>query len=235
MPKAISADDLIALGLDGAAADGMADEVNCLLRSAPAARCWQAISQRILRPRHPFPVHKFLYEAVFADWDDQCGPRPAWSPTEESQRASNIGGLMERSGFRTYEDLRRWSCENRGPFWELMVRQLGIRFSRPPSAVMDSSSDPVCPRWLVDARFNIVDSCFDAPADATAIVCRTKSGATSTWTYGDLLRWTNRSPKGLSRQDLRPVTQSAFACDDASRGHYLEQSSRRDCWRCRSR
>ena len=166
MPKEISADELVARGLHGSVAGGMADQVNSLLRSAPAVPCWQAIAQRVLRPTDPFPVHKFLYEVVFSGWDDERGPWPAWSPTEESQRATNIWRLMERRGFRTYEDLRRWSCENREQFWEVMIEQLGIRFSRPPSYVMDRSSDAACPRWLVDARFNIVDSCFDAPADA---------------------------------------------------------------------
>ncbi len=85
-----------------------------------------------------------------------------------------------------------------------MVEQLGIRFRRPPSYMMDPSSDAACPRWLVDARFNIVDSCFDAPADATAIVYRTKSGATSTWSYGELLKWTNRVANGLVESGFEP-------------------------------
>ena len=151
-----------------------------------------------------FPVHRFLYETVFSGWDDQRGPWPAWSPSEESQRATNIWRLMESRGFRTYEDLRRWSCENREQFWELMVEQLGIRFSRRPSYMIDPSSDAACPRWLVDASFNIVDSCFDAPADATAIVYRTKSGATSTWSYGELLKWTNRVANGLVESGFEP-------------------------------
>ena len=204
MPKEISAKELVELGLDGSVAGGMAEQVNSLLRSASAVQCWRALSQQVLRPCHPFSVHKFLYEAVFSGWDDQRGPWPAWSPTEESQRATNIWRLMERGGFRTYEDIRRWSCENREQFWALMVEQLSIRFSRRPSCIMDPSSDAACPRWLVDARFNIVDSCFDAPADATAIVYRTKSGATSTWSYGDLLKWTNRVANGLVESGFEP-------------------------------
>ncbi|NLS93256.1 MAG: AMP-binding protein [Planctomycetaceae bacterium] len=204
MPKEISAEELVALGLDAAVAGGMADRVNSLLRTAPAAQCWRVISQQVLRPCHPFPVHRFLYETVFADWDNRQGPRPAWSPTEESQRASNLGRLMETLGFQTYDDLRRWSCENRQQFWELMVEQLGIRFSQAPSQIMDPLSDVACPRWLVDARLNIVDSCFGAPADATAIICRTKSGATSTWSYGELLKWTNRVASGLVESGFEP-------------------------------
>ena len=111
---------------------------------------------------------------------------------------------MERRGFRTYEDLRRWSCENREQYWQLMVEQLGICFRRPPSHILSPSSDAARPGWLPDARFNIVDSCFGAPADATAIVYRTKSGATSTWSYGDLLQWTNRVASGLLERGFKP-------------------------------
>ena len=146
MPKDISAEELAKLGLEETAAGEMADQVNSLLQSAPASQCWQAISQRVLRPSHPFSVHKFLYEAIYSDWDDRHGPWPAWSPTETFQRATNIGRLMERRGLRTYEDLRRWSCENREQFWEVLVEELGIRFRQPPSHVMDPLSDAACPR-----------------------------------------------------------------------------------------
>jgi acetyl-CoA synthetase len=204
MPKEISAEELIGLGLDGAVAGGTADQVNSLIRSAPAAECWQVVSKRVLRSSDPFPVHRFLYERIFSDWDDQLGPRPAWSPTEESLRGTNIWRFMKDRGIGTYEDLRRWCGENREQFWELMIEQLGVRFRRPPSHIMDPSSDVTCPGWLVDARLNIADSCFEAPAGTTAIVYRTKSGATSTWSYGELLQWTNRVANGLVESGFEP-------------------------------
>lgn len=204
MPKEVAVEELVKLGLEGAVAEELAKRINPLLQSAPAAQCWRTISQEVLRPCHPFPVHQFLYETVFSDWDDQRGPRPAWSPTESFQRATNLGKLMAKRGFRTYEDFRRWSCENRQQFWEMMIEELGIRFRRPPSHVMGPQSDATCPQWLVEARFNIVDSCSSAPADATAIIYRTKSGATATWSYGDLLRWTNRVANGLIQRGFKP-------------------------------
>ncbi len=204
MPKEISAEELVELGLDRPVAVGMADQVNSLLHSALAAPCWQAVSQRVLRPCYPFAGHKCLYGRVFSDWDDQCGPRPAWSPTEESLRATNIWEFMNDRGTGTYEDLRRWCAENREQFWELMIEQLGVRFHRPPSCIMDPSSEVACVKWLVDARLNIADSCFEAPEDATAIVYRTKSGTTSTWSYGELLQWTNRVANGLVESGFEP-------------------------------
>ncbi len=197
MSKDISAEELIGLGLNGSVAFGMADQVNSLLRSATAAECWRAVSQRVLRPCHPFPVHRYLYETIFSGWDDRCGPWPAWSPTGESARATNIWKLMRKKGIGTYEDLRRWCAENREPFWESMIELLGVRFRRPPSHIMDPSSDVARTQWLVDARLNIVDSYFAEPSSATAIIYRTKSGTTSTWSYGELLGWTNRVANGL--------------------------------------
>jgi hypothetical protein len=55
---------------------------------------------------------------------------------------------MEKRGIRTYEDLRRWSDENREQFWELLIEQLGVRFSRPPSHIMDPSSDVAADAYL---------------------------------------------------------------------------------------
>ncbi len=204
MPKEIAAQVLVELGLAESVAGEMAGKVNSLLRSAPAAQCWQEVSQRVLQPSYPFPVHKFLYDTIFSDWDDRLGPRPAWSPAEESRRATNVWRLMEQRGFRTYEEFRRWSHEDRGRFWELMIEHLGVRFALPPSGIMDPSPDVTRPRWLVGARLNIVDSCFNTPPEATAIVYRTKSGATSTWSYGELLEWTNRVANGLIESGFEP-------------------------------
>ena len=191
MPHVVSAAELIERGLPCSDASLMAVQVNSLLGSVPADHCWHAIAQQILRPEHPFAVHKFLYETVYADWDPQQGPWPAWLPSQEAAQATNIGRFMAAGGFSTYEEFWRWASTHRDEFWAQMISQLGIRFSHPPSAIRDPASSVVYPRWLVDARLNIVDSCFQAPADATAIVYRMKSGQTATWSYGQLQRCTN--------------------------------------------
>ncbi len=204
MPNVVFAADLIDRGLQRSDAERMAEQINALLKSAPADQCWRAVTQQVLRPHHPFSVHQFLYEAVYAEWDCQQGPRPAWLPSPETARATNIGRLMTARGFGTYEHFRRWASEHRDDFWTLMIATLGIRFGREPSAIRDVASSVACPRWLADARINIVDSCFQGPADATAIVYRLKSGKTSTWSYHQLLRCTNRVANALRVCGLVP-------------------------------
>ena len=191
MPHIVSAAELIDRGLPRSDASLMAAQVNALRDRVPADQCWHAIAQQALRPQHPFTVHKFLYETVFADWDPQQGPWPAWLPNQEAAQETNIGRFMVAGGFSTYEEFRRWASTHRDEFWAQMIAQLGIRFSRPPSAIRDPASSVVCPGWLVEARLNIVDSCFQAPADATALVYRLKSGQTASWSYDQLQRCTN--------------------------------------------
>lgn len=197
MPKQVSVEQLVERGLDAAAAAALASRVNSLLPSEPAARLWRFVSQELLHPGDPFPVHQFLYDTVFADWDGAQGPRPAWCPDEAFRRTTNIGALMEELGIAEYGDFHRWSREHREDFWGRLVRRLGIRFRAPPARILDPASDGRCPRWLSEARMNIVDSCWGGPAEATAIVYQPKGAALARWSYGELLRAANRLANGL--------------------------------------
>jgi acetyl-CoA synthetase len=204
MPHIVSAAELIDRGLPHSEAALIAAQVNSLRDSRPADQCWHGIAQQLLRPEHPFAVHKFLYESVYAEWEPQQGPWPAWLPDQDAAQATNIGRLMAAGGFATYEEFRRWASTHRDEFWTQMIEQLGIRFGHPPSAIRDPASSAVCPQWLVDAQLNIVDSCFQAPADATAIVYRMKSGQTATWSYDQLQRCTNRVAHALTASGYTP-------------------------------
>ena len=79
-----------------------------------------------------------------------------------------------------------------------MIERLGIQFHREFSEVVDLSRGDEFPRWLVDARLNVVESCFNAPSDATAIVFQSEGSAFSTMTYGELNALTNRVANGLT-------------------------------------
>ncbi|MEO1404647.1 MAG: AMP-binding protein, partial [Cyanobacteria bacterium J06635_1] len=53
------------------------------------------------------------------------------------------------------------------------------------------------PHWLVNAQLNIVESCFLAPKEKTAIIAQQPGGPIQTWSYGELERLTNRVANGL--------------------------------------
>ncbi len=110
-------------------------------------------------------------------------PAPAWVPDAATLRRANLTGFMAEHGFATYDDLHRWSVENRAGFWEAVIARLGISLRHPHDAVL---AGPVeSPEWLAGARLNIVESCFTADPGDVAVV-HAASGAVHRATYGAL-------------------------------------------------
>ena len=60
------------------------------------------------------------------------------------------------------------------------------------------------PRWLVDARLNIVESCFQAPADSLAIIHQAEGGEMKTMSVRELAELTNRVAVNLQRVGYAP-------------------------------
>jgi len=210
MAKEIAPERLVELGLQGSAAEEMARRLNSALASGEAAECWRTVSKEILSPDVPFEVHLALYETVFSDWDESAGPRPAWSPTDDYVRSTNIGALMDELGIGTYADLHAWSTAKREEFWDLMIRKVGIRFHKPYESVADLSGGVESPEWLPGAELNIAESCFAGDEDATAILYQAEGGELSSMTCGELDRLSNRVANGLVRAGFAPG--DALAC-----------------------
>ena len=177
--------------------DDVMARVTRLTQSLPPAECWQRVTQHVLKPDHPFELHKRVHEMVFADWDDSLGPAPAWIPSEEFVQTTNIAELMRESGFESYEELHKWSVTDRAGFWRRMIADLEIRFAHPIGQVMDQSASVESPRWLPGAKLNIADSCFRAPGDSVAVLYQKEDGPLSTLTYDELEALTNRVANGL--------------------------------------
>ena len=102
------------------------------------------------------------------------GPAPAWFP--DNPESSNIAWLMRMADKESYRDLHAWSVSQRQEFWTTMVQRLNVRFSEPFSNVLDLSDGPEYPRWLVGAKLNVVDSCFQSPDDSPAVIYQAESG-----------------------------------------------------------
>ena len=201
MPNILTLEQLLETGLDRTTATDILPRLNTILSSLPAIQCWKKISGEILTPEHPIPLHSLLHETVFADWDEPTqGPAPAWFPSDEHIQNANITDLMRTLNLDSYEALHAWSAQNRLDFWRLMIQRLGIQFKREFTQVADLARGAEHPNWLVDAQLNIVDSCFNAPDNAPAIVFGQESGTRtpSYITYKALHSLTNRVANGLT-------------------------------------
>ena len=177
-----------------------AKAVNALLAEKGAAACWHEVSRNILSPKHPFALHQLLYETVYAAWDAETqGPPPAWFPYETDIAQANITQLMEKLGIETYRAFHARSVDNRPAFWEMMIETLGVHL---PSLKVEIAGRNLN---ITSGRYNIVESCFNAPDDAVAIITRNETDPTlKTVTYRELECLTNRVANGLIALGMEP-------------------------------
>lgn len=123
----------------------------------------------------------------------------AWHPDDATVRNANVTAVMQSRGLDSYADLHRWSIEDRAAFWQMVLDRLGIVFDDLPQEILVGS--PREPTWLPGARMNIIDSCFTAPADKTAVVYR-DDGSNRRLSYGELRSLVDRFARGLADRNL---------------------------------
>lgn len=134
---------------------------------------------------------------------------PAWTPSEEYVATTNMAWLMRRAGVESYEALHAWSVRHREAYWAAVIERLGLRFQEPYHGLLDLSRGVEAPGWLVGARFNPVESCFQRPVDAPAIVHQAEGGGLQTVSVGELEALTVRVASGLVAWGLRPGDAAA--------------------------
>jgi acetyl-CoA synthetase len=198
----LALNQILPLRLDAEIASLIVAEISKWLNSASATECWQYFSRYLLKPNDPFSLHQLIYSATFSRSDSVVAP--AWFPSAEEITKSHLGQVMESLNISAYPDFHAWSVTNREAFWELMLKRLKIQFSQPYTNVLDLSQGLESPQWLVNARFNIVESCFLAPKSAVAIVFPGETGTLSTWTYEELQNLTNQVANGLKEMGMQP-------------------------------
>ncbi len=204
MGGVITAKQLVRHGLEAGQAGRFASEIARLEQSESPALAWQQAVNGLLRPTHPFAVHRLIFDHLMSSWDSTLGPPPAWLPKSEVVAATHLATLMGELGLDDVQAFHRWSVEHREAFWERMIERLGIRLSQPPDRVLDLSAGPAQPRWLPGAMLNIVDSCFGTPPSAPAIVCDSETGDRGQLSYAALEKLTHQVAQGLAAIGLGP-------------------------------
>ena len=191
----LAVEQIIACGLEKAEASKITEAVNRILPTQSPTACWYEISRYILTPQHPFALHQFLYEIVYADFDRaKYGPPPAWFPTDEDITKANITLIMAELHIKTYPEFHAWSVANRDTFWQMMIDTLDIKAT---DVYTEAQKDATGIATKL-AKLNIVESCFNTPNDAIAIVTQHENDENlKTLTYHELECLTNRVANGL--------------------------------------
>ncbi len=127
-----------------------------------------------------------------------------WRPTPEVVERARITKLMRAHGIGTLAELQRRSIEDTEWYWDAVVRDLGIRWQRPYTRVLDDARGPAWPVWFPGGLLNLADNCVDRHVDEgrgdhAAIVWEAEDGETRTLTYRDVAREVNRLANALKR------------------------------------
>ncbi len=211
MNKQLSQEQIVNCGLATNTASAMLPKINQCLASLSPIACWQYFTREILQPNHPFALHELLYQTVFANWDSSQGLPPVWIPSDEQIKATNIAALMAELNLASYSELHTWSVQHRAEFWEVMLQRLNICLSQKYTQLVDLSPGIESPQWLVGARLNIVDSCFQAAEHDPAIIFQKEGGSLFTLSYGELEALTNRVANSLLNLGFHPGDRLAIA------------------------
>src|SRR5690348_6755933 len=80
-----------------------------------------------------------------------------FEPSPETVENANITAYMRAKGFKTYDELHRWSVEHSEEFWAEMAQEL--HWFTPWDKVLDWQ--PPYAKWFTGATTNVVYNALD--------------------------------------------------------------------------
>src|SRR6058998_1999861 len=127
-----------------------------------------------------------------------------WRPTPDYVERSRLARFMRSQRIGSLEELQRRSVEDPEWYWDAVVRDLGVRWTRPYTCVLDASRGIQWPRWFPGGLLNFTDNCVDKNLDAgrgdkPAIIWEGDDGQGRTLSYRELAHEVNRLANALKR------------------------------------
>ena len=89
-----------------------------------------------------------------------------WEPSAAHFERSALVRLYERLGFTSLNAFRERAAAEPAWFWDEMVRDLGVKWTRPPTEVVDLSRGKALARWFSVAGFNYTYAMLDRWVEA---------------------------------------------------------------------
>src|SRR5437879_4924672 len=126
---------------------------------------------------------------------------PAWSPSSEQMQSSRLWRYMREHQCATYPQLCERAARDPEWFWDALVKELGIVWSRPYHAVMDTSDGFPFTRWFPGGLLNAYDSAVvrhrRSDPERLALISETEAGPVRQLTYAQLEGAVERTSAGL--------------------------------------
>ncbi|KAK9669045.1 hypothetical protein RND81_13G105100 [Saponaria officinalis] len=182
----ITVSDIEAQGIPSQTAEEIHQKLAKIIQNYGASSpiTWQNITNRILNPELPFKFHQMMYYGCYADFG--VDP-PAWLPDLESAKLTNIGQLLERHGkellgrqykdpMLSFSDFQEFSVSYPEVYWQTILKEMGISFSKPPQRILYENSSYPGGQWLPGCSFNPAKNCLTPNSkrhlDSIAVVWR---------------------------------------------------------------
>src|SRR5438876_3465305 len=132
----------------------------------------------------------------------QFGGDFVWHPPAELIAQSNLQRFIDKNQLGTYDVLMPRSITDIAWFWDTVLRDLDIQFSRPYSQIVDLSEGKPWPKWCVGGEMNIVQNILDKYAgteidNRLAIKSEIEDGTIRTLTYKQLREEVNKMAAAL--------------------------------------
>jgi acetyl-CoA synthetase len=122
----------------------------------------------------------------------------AWVPTPEAIEHANVTRFMRAHGAADIDELRARSVADIDWFWQAVIDDLGLPFTRPYEAIRDSSRGIAWTTWFRGGGFNAADACVRRwRGPEPAIIHEAETGETVTLSYEELWQEVERVAGGL--------------------------------------
>ncbi len=201
---------LIEIGVQKKEAKHLASFLETRPDAATAEARWQRALAYMQSASHVHAVVKLMYEHIYPTW--QQIPAPVYFPDANAIQSTHLAELMHAQHCEDYDSLHNWSIEHYPQFWQLIIERLKIHVDHPFRTIVDTSKGLSAPRWLVDAKLNIVNSCLPENSKAaakTAIITQDENGHLCKITYGELTILVNRIANRI-RENFKPKDRIAI-------------------------
>jgi acetyl-CoA synthetase len=127
-----------------------------------------------------------------------------WTPPPGFVEQANVTRLARRLGAGGFHELHTISVEEPERFWAAVVEDLGIEFSRPWDAVLDTSRGPEWTTWFVGGRLNVARVCLHRWAsDDEALVGLYEDGTRESLTWNEASRQATQLAEALVELGVR--------------------------------
>ncbi len=136
------------------------------------------------------------------DAHDSTDDAIVWEPSTAYLDRSRLKQFMANVGAIDYEDLLRRAAADPAWYWNAVVHDLDLVWTRPYEQVLDLSAGPAWPNWFAGGAFNYVHNALDRHATGArrnqlAITWEGDDGEARKLSYWELSVETNRLANAL--------------------------------------